>query len=460
MMCSKVESNPNVEEFPVQVIANSGIQNLSMVGDKNGALLGFTENDRQPAYVNATVASDVDGLPLMLVAGQTGSGKSMVMLHLADQWAREGRPQVIIDPKTDSHHDAAVTASGGKVYSLDSLSKMDGIFDPIRFSQGSEEDIQNGIEMASSLLLEVDPWQDGTGKKFSPQLDKILGFGVHKGGAKCIGTALMYAFKNGVAPLELVKPVIVYAQSSAIFRSMCGLDDDSRSLKTDSAITYIKVGKTSLDLPSVGQKATTLKQATAVALVRMMVFGSAMALTGRGGVVHLDEAWVFLGSNPHEINRLARLARSQNVFPVLYTQKVTDALDADVQGAIGRALIMSIADERQAILSCKMFKIDPTPERIARITANAVAGDHGTDPNWDSMRPLYDVDENGNRHNIRGAVGTYIDITGRAVNVEITLASEFLAISSTNPRDIERRREAERLRALEVSRELALETAR
>jgi hypothetical protein len=330
---------------------------------------------------------------------------------------------------------------------------MDGIFDPIRFSQGSEEDIQSGIEMATSLLLEVDPWQSDIAKKYSPTLDKILSYGVHIGKAKCIGQALMYAYNNNMAPRELVEPVIVYARSSAIFRSMVGLKNDSRSLTSDSAITYIKVGRTSLDLPPVGQKASTLKQATAVSLVKMMVFGSATALTKRGGgVLHLDEAWVFLNSNADEIKRLARLARSQNVFPIMYTQKVTDALDAELEGAIGRALIMAITDEKQAILACNTFKIDATRERIERITANGITGDHGTDPNWDSFRPLYEMGEDGRRHCIRGAVGTYVDIFNRAVNVEITLAEEFLAISSTNPNDIKRRIEAQKLRELETGK--------
>jgi len=34
------------------------------------------------------------------------------------------------------------------------------------------------------------------------------------------------------------------------------------------------------------------------------VFGSAMALAGRGGVIHLDEAWVFLGAGKAEVERL------------------------------------------------------------------------------------------------------------------------------------------------------------
>jgi len=58
-----------------------------------------------------------------------------LMLHLADQFARTGRPQVIFDPKPLSDHSAAVLASGGRVASLDELIHADGVLDPLRFAQ-------------------------------------------------------------------------------------------------------------------------------------------------------------------------------------------------------------------------------------------------------------------------------------------------------------------------------------
>lgn len=79
-----------------------------------------------------------------------------------------------------------------------------------------------------------------------------------------------------------------------------------------------------------------------------MVFGSAMALTGRGGVIHLDEAWVFLGAGKAEVERLGRLARSQGVLPILYTQRVSDALKAELTGYISRSFILPIEDRIEA----------------------------------------------------------------------------------------------------------------
>ncbi|WP_422759087.1 hypothetical protein [Paenarthrobacter sp. C1] len=43
---------------------------------------------------------------------------------------------------------------------------------------------------------------------------------------------------------------------------------------------------------------------------------------------------------------------------------------------------------------------------------------------------------------IRGAIGIYADLTGRAVPVEVVLPPTFLSMASTNPEDIRRRQEA------------------
>lgn len=446
MLCSGTICQPRNDDFSIPVVANSGIQSLAECGeDGGGALLGFTELDRQPAYISATVAADEDSSPLMLVAGQTGSGKSMVLLHLADQFAREGRPQVIIDPKRGSFHDAAIQGSNpdNTVVPLGSLAQQDGIFDPIRFSpKNTEEEINDAIILAVGLLLEINPW--GTSERVAtvePRLARILRYGVVEGGADCIGAALAYAFeehpREDFAPWDIVGPVIEGAENDPFFRSMCGLVSGGKSMSVGNGITYIRVGNTTIGTPASG-KPTNLIERTACALVRMMVFASSMAVSGRNGVVHLDEAWIFLQSNPKEIDKLARLARSQLIFPILYTQKVSDALEAGVHGAIGRSLILSIKDRNEARYACQLIGVEQTEERLNRITSLGVMGSKGKTPNPNSMRPLFDPENP--RRVLRGAIGIYNDFHGRAANVEVTIAAEFLAKASTNPLDIAKRK--------------------
>ncbi|MCC3292847.1 ATP-binding protein [Arthrobacter sp. zg-Y1110] len=451
MLCSYIRANPNLHDLPSQTVACSGIQSLSTVGDKTGALLGFTERDKQPAYVSPTAASTADGLPIFLNVGGTGSGKSQVLLWKAVQYSEMGGPQVIIDPKTGSDHSPTVLAAGGQVSSLDDLANSDGVFDPIRFSLRPEV----GVEMAASMLSAIDPW-GGNAARFEVAVYNALSYGVANG-AQCVGQALHIAQDAGKATEELVRPVFELADSSPMFRACVGMNPKTKGLRIHDGITLIKVGDSHLDLPepgAIGQ--ATLMQRVCLALVRMMVFGSAMALTGRGGAIHLDEAWVFLGAGKSEVERLGRLARSQNVLPELYTQRVSDALKAELTGYISRGLILPVEDATEARAACQLFKLDPTPERMARITAKAEIGDgESVALNWNSMKALRDPND-PERRVLRGAIGIYADLAGRAVPVEIVLPKSFLALSSTSPDDIRRRDEAALARELERRQEAAL----
>ena len=438
MLCSPVRANPHLQDLPSQSVAASGLPSLSVVGDRTGALLGFTESDRQPAYLDPMAATNQDTLPLMICVGQTGSGKSVTMLWGADQLARirtaleENTPVLIIDPKPESDHTAAVQASGGQVASLDDLASADGIFDPIRFCTKSEV----GVELAASMLMSINPW----GSKrddFETPLQYALHYGVSRG-ATCVGQALWVAKQEGHAPAEMVDAAFRLAQSSTMFRAIFGIQPSTEGLRVASGITLIKVGSANLDLPEPGAVAPSLPQRIAMALVRMMVFGSAMALTDRDGVIMLDEAWVFMSAGRAEMERLGRLARSQRVFPMLFTQRVTDALNAGLKGYISRGLIGSITDVDEARAACELFKLAPTPERLERITAKEFIGAAGgsTAPNWNSMRALVDP---VTREVHRGSVWIYCDTANRAIPVEVIIPPAFLARASTNAAEIRQR---------------------
>ena len=75
-LASGHRANANMLEMPATVLAASGANGLSTVGDEDGALVGFTEKDQQPAFLSPDAASNGDGLPMVLVPGATGSGKA------------------------------------------------------------------------------------------------------------------------------------------------------------------------------------------------------------------------------------------------------------------------------------------------------------------------------------------------------------------------------------------------
>jgi hypothetical protein len=115
-----------------------------------------------------------------------------------------------------------------------------------------------------------------------------------------------------------------------------------------------------------------------------------------------------------------------------------------LSGYISRGIILPIQDPDEAAAACQIWNLEPTPERMERITGRATLGaafaNDGVAPNWNSMRALRDPKSG---EVLRGAVGIYVDLAGRAVPVEIVLPQNFLRLSSTTPEDI-RRRNAER----------------
>ena len=455
MLGSSVRANPHQRDLPSQTLAYSGLPDLSSVGDDKGALLGLTERGSQPSYISHLASTDADVPPMMGVFGATGSGKSMLMNHLADQWARttndagERTPVIIFDPKPDSDFSAVAERTGGTTWSLDSLLEADGVFDPIRFSATP----QIGVEMASSAILSVNPWGDMERKRWETPLLKALNHGVMRG-ATCTMQALDIAERDGKAEPEMVQKIRDVAEANPKFRALCGSTPDGVSLRAAQGITYVRVGSAELNLPEPGTKPEDmdLSQRITVTLIRNIVYGSMAAIRMRQGVLLLDEAWVFTMAGGSELQTMGRLARSMQLLPVLFTQKVTDALDAGLRNWLSRSIVLPIEEESEAIAACKLAGVEPDAPRLARIMAGATVGDEGPDadaPNWDSMRALYKPvldpvtgtpvrdPKSGRikRRNVRGTIGLYTDVKKRSCPVEVTLSRDLLQAISTNRGD-------------------------
>jgi len=448
-LASHVRANPSFHDLPEQAITSAGLNSLSTVGDPDGgAMLGVTEIDRQPAYVSPSAVSDQDALPLMLIAGSTGSGKTMTMLHLARQWTAirnrggERTPVIFVDPKPHSDFADAVTALGGTVYSLDDLSSADGVFDPLRVMATPAD----GLDLAAAMLGEISPWPDGS-KPHEVELLKALRFGVDNG-ARSIGHALRLAAAAGQVSEATGKPIFDLLDASPLFRAIFGTRDDAATLRAAEGITLIKVGAQALTLPQPGETSPQLVPRISQWVLRMMVYGSAAAVQGRQGVVMLDEAWQFVQgtAGAAEVQRLGRLARSMQVLPVLASQRIVDFTRAELQGYVSRGILLSLESGRgrledgstdygEAGAALDLFRIAKTDERLHRMSASQFL--EGTrHPNWSSFKALRDPDTNELR---RGAIGLYVDLSGRAIPVEVMIPPAFLREISTTATDIDAR---------------------
>ncbi|MHA3723752.1 ATP-binding protein [Leucobacter sp. HY1910] len=446
MLCSSVRANPLKQDLPCTTVAYSGLPNLSRVGDADGALMGFTERDGQPVYISNAAASATDAFPISLVAAGTGAGKTALLQWLAHQWGLMGIPQVIVDPKRDSDLGPAVEASGGRVFSFDEFVHSDGALDPLRFAS----DPTVGAGMAANMISQVRPFDSYTMQQHETTIMYAIHHGVSKG-ARATGQALRIAQQDGIIDEQVVDGIFRLAEAAPMFRACFGINPEGESLSVSNGITLFKVGKTQFELP---QANTTFNPATANPLVRtsvniiqMMVRGAMMSLTGRAGVLHIDEGWVLQQAAPDELEQIGRLSRSQNVLPMIYTQTPSGPLDAGMGNFISRGMVGHIKDQEEALAGMQLFGA-VSEELIGRVSEmEYLSGGAGV--NWNSLKALWHLDEEtGKRQLLRPAVFYHSDLKNAIAPVEVHIPPSFFELASTNPEDVRRRTEQAERRAV------------
>ncbi|MGP5048046.1 ATP-binding protein [Glutamicibacter ardleyensis] len=428
--------NPLLQDLPVQTIAASGIQGLCQVGDSSGAHIGFTENDRQAVYESGDSKIYKQVEPLILNMGKTGSGKSMFMVwkaiqhHMSLTSKGKPRPQVVIDPKMGSDYSKVFEFFGAQIISLDDIVKNDGIYDPLRFAKTTDA----GISLATTMLISVNPWGVDKPQAFESALLGALNYGV-RNGARCTGEALLKALHGQRIDNEIFSKIMEHRENSVMFQAIVGMSPISEPLSLHDGLTYIRTGDQYLDLPNPGLKnfkdETSIEQRVAMSLVRMMVFGSMMALAYREGKVHLDESWVFLMAGQSELSIASRTARSMEVTFDLYSQTLTDVVDAGLKQYVSRGYLLGM-DKEEAKVAFDVFGIEHNEQLLNRMSARAnkdsgVVDDfdnYVTYPNFDSFRPLFQEER---RHGIvkktlvRGPLALVIDLSGKIATTEITI---------------------------------------
>ena len=94
----------------------------------------------------------------------------------------------------------------------------------------------------------------------------------------------------------------------------------------------------------------------------------------------VDEAWMFLKSQEgmSALNALGRLGRSQNILPVLITQRVKDFVSTgvDMEEYVSRVFAMALSDRREAEAALQLCGLDVTQERIDFLRDAGPEGGH------------------------------------------------------------------------------------
>lgn len=448
MPCSPIRWQPMPLYWTSDILSYSGPSGRTTAGDTKsaGALLGFSESDRQPVYVSAEAAHEIDATPYFVVLGASGSGKTLTLLNLAWQWSRlpsktTGRPTrvVMFDPKQEQDFTGFVKAVGGRIIRMDDAALSDGILDPLR----SIADASEAMRTACIMLTEItDP--HGTDPRRETDIKTIIAQGTALG-ADCLGQAFRRAAqarakgdRNIPDTVEDIgRQLEALSKSDNLMRMIYGLTQGGPSLKVGDGLTVLSAGSENV-MPTSGANVSVTGRIQQW-LIRMVLMGAGSAVRGTHGVVIIDEAHVALGEGSAEIAAIiGRLARSQKYLPVMASQQVKEFLDANLQGYVSRMLLLSLSDkgsgfglsEAQAALRLAGHNESGRYRRRMPLPAETDAESHA--PQWDSLKALRRA---GGSEVIRGSVGLYFSFGMNPVPVEIPIPDRLFSLLSTRESD-------------------------
>lgn len=381
-----------------------------------------------------------------LVAGYVPTHNTTMMQWEAYQTAMLKYPQIVLDFKRKSDLTPLFNRiPGSQTFNLSELGSADGAFDSMLYSESPRD----GISMAVDNIRYVDPYSNpAKSSAMEPDLFAALDFAVTQMADRenRVGTlgALRYAHEHGQLADEHMAAIEKISTMPG-FTALCGTGESGSLLSKEGVTTLIKIGDGGMKLPSVGSPPTTMVERINVTLVKNVAFAATAALADHKGVLRVDEAWVLTSHVPDDLKELGRVARSQNIDITLYTQEISDALNAGLGNYLTRGMILHIPDASEATAACQLFGLDPTEERIDRITnpggdASSLDGAGNAGMNYNSLKAIKDPETGAVT---RGAVGIDIDVRGRAVPVEIRIPEPLLPIISTNIDDVDARGDGE-----------------
>jgi DNA helicase HerA-like ATPase len=371
----------------------------------------------------------------MLIAGEPGSGKTMLMQTLAAQISLAGMRVIFINPKGFDTLDGLLeVVPDGERIGLSEIEREGGFFDPFRFVKQTPEGRQVAADIATQHILAVLGSRGTAGLGFTQEQEIALISGMREAaeqGATCVAHALSFV------PDAYVREQVLRQASDPLFRlGIAGLDGKAPEPFADSSKLLLIEFDRPLDLPEKGVQPSeyTRTQRLAVAAVRL-VTRSAMEILGTsgGGALFVDEAWMFLQSQEGlaALQSLGRLGRSQNILPVFATQRVDDLLKdgIDMQTYLSRVFVLQLSDEKEAAAALKLCQLEPRADRIAWLRQ---AGPQRL--------------EDGKV--VRGAMAVHMDLDGRHAAVLISIPEWLRRTLSSNPEEAKKRRAARQARRL------------
>ena len=165
---SEITYCPSPVYWPTPILAFAGLAGRSLAGedmgegrksDLPGALLGFTEKDRQPVYCSPFASRYRHTPPAMLITGRTGSGKNLTLDTKVSMPPQPRWPHGGVATIGDLQVGDLLYADDGKAYPISYLS-------PIKHEDLYEIEFSDGQGRASTdRPPSAAPWRNSTGSR-------------------------------------------------------------------------------------------------------------------------------------------------------------------------------------------------------------------------------------------------------------------------------------------------------
>lgn len=427
---SSKRTNPFLHDLSVSMLAYAGVQSFSDLGDRNGVFIGLSDPEYQTTFLDPAGAPRANLPAGMLIAGDSGSGKTFLAQAISVQSALAGNQTIFINPKADDSLEGLLDLVPGTMVNLSQVEADGGYFDPWRFTPPTPEGRHTAAEILAQHILAVLGSRGAAGQGLTQDEEIAVIAGVREGadrGAQCAAQAIS-CIDNAH-----VRDLIAQQASDPLFRlgiSMKPVDP----FTSDGSLLLVQFDKP-LDIPEKGVSPSemTRSQRLAVAAVRLVTRASLemLAMTD-GGTMVVDEAWMFLQSSQGlaALQSLGRLGRSKAILPIFCTQRVADLIAAgvDMESYLSRVVALKLSERVEAEAALKLCGLAPTSERVDWLRQ---AGAKYTD---DGVL-------------LRGSAGLFRDLKGRHAAIVVGPVPEHVREAfSTNPEDRRRRRAARGLR--------------
>lgn len=388
--CSSRRINPFVQDVNIAMLAYAGLNGFSNIGDSKGMYAGVAHPDYTPVYLDPAAASLENKPAAMLVAGDSGSGKSFLCQMLAIQAVLNGETTIFINPKGFDSLEGMARYVNGKVVKMSALEEQPGAFDPFRYAPGPI-----AAEIATSHILSVLGGPDG----LTQEQQLMVGAALKKAGsitdnqgnysARCVGDAFDFMTDESVK-----KQIMQQVESSSLFALGIALEPLERFTKETGLVLIEFDRKPELPDPMKPAATHTRPERIAMASLRLVTRASLemLSLAG-GGVLIVDEAWTFLSSTEGlaALTQLGREGRSLRILPIFATQRVADVLNKDMESYISRVFCLKLKDPKDAAAALELCGLDPTPSRIAWLANCGPTAPAGLDPGKPAMSLHRDI---------------------------------------------------------------------